>query len=370
MTQKTTLTLVFSILLAVLPLGAETSGTPFSPSPILLSWDEGTTLDLSFPNPTSLRDIATQIGEAAGLSILFEPDFRDRSVAFDGRSLTPEQALRVLAEQGNVFYKPLATRRLLVLDDHPSTRRSHEELGVQVFYLRHAGLTDVMTTLRSIVGAKNVSAVENQGAIVVRDTVEKLALIDTLVTSLDVSPGEVQVEALFYELDESVVSDWVRAASDTAEFRYELAPNQLQRLVDQGAGRVLARPVLHLRNGRSSSFQQAEQKDGTPELVLGLESDRQADQHSISLRTVVRIDSSEIKSRLALKEGAMYLLRNGTLRQGVSEDRREVVLVLTARTLVEPGLASKKQLAWWVGTESSFAHPQPLVLDPVKTLSK
>ena len=370
MIKNPILTLLLTLFLAVLPLGAEVTDVAFSPSPILLSWDEGVTLDLSFPNPTSLRDIAAQIGEAASFSILFEPDFRDRSVAFDARSLSPEEALSVLAEQGNVFYKPLAERRLLVLDDHPTVRRAHEELGVQVFYLRHAELKDVLTTLRTIVGSKNVSAIEDQGAIVVRDTVEKLALIDTLVTSLDVSPGEIQVEALFYELNESVVSEWVQAASNSASFRYELQPGQLQSLVDRGEGRVLARPVLHLRNGRSSSFQQEALKDGTPGLLLGLESDRQTKESSISLRTVVQIAASEIKSRLALEEGAMYLLRSGTLRQSESDDRREVVLVLTATTLIEPGLASQDDLAWWVGTERTFAYPQPLELAPVEKIAK
>ena len=72
------------------------------------------------------------------------------------------------------FYKVLDEHSIIIAADTPQNRRNYEDLVIQTFFLSNAEVKDVMTMLRSLIGAKNVATNEQLNAIIMRDTADKV----------------------------------------------------------------------------------------------------------------------------------------------------------------------------------------------------
>ena len=91
---------------------------------------------------------------------------------------------------------------IMVIPDQAQKRRDYEEEIVRTFYLNNVSipqdLTEITTGLRSLLDLKRISQVNAQNAIIVRETPDKMALIDKIVRDIDKAKPEVivQVEIL------------------------------------------------------------------------------------------------------------------------------------------------------------------------------
>jgi hypothetical protein len=66
---------------------------------------EDATLDLKFAEGTSLEVVLRALGKLAGVNVLFDETYRDRSVTVDLRGVTFEQALELLLSTNGLYYK-------------------------------------------------------------------------------------------------------------------------------------------------------------------------------------------------------------------------------------------------------------------------
>jgi general secretion pathway protein D len=122
-------------------------------------------ISLSFPRPVSVRDIYLALGKAFGINVLFDPKLRDQEVAIELESVNAQDSLEILMRTASHFYKVLDEHTIIVVEDTPQNRRAYEDLVIQTFFLSNAEPKDVMTMLRSLVGAKNVAANDQLNAI-------------------------------------------------------------------------------------------------------------------------------------------------------------------------------------------------------------
>jgi tetratricopeptide (TPR) repeat protein len=67
---------------------------------------------LSFPEPTSLRTILEELGDLAGVNVLFDESFRDRQVTIALEGVTFEQALELVLQTHGLFYKVVDSKTL------------------------------------------------------------------------------------------------------------------------------------------------------------------------------------------------------------------------------------------------------------------
>ena len=158
-------------------------------------------ISLSFPRPVSVQDIYLALGKAFGINVLFDPKLRDQDVAIELESVNAQDALEILMRTTHHFYKVLDEHTIIVVEDTPQNRRSYEDLVIQTFFLSNAEPKDVMTMLRSLVGAKNVAANEQLNAIVLRDSADKVKVAETIIGINDKSRGEVVVDVELLEVD-------------------------------------------------------------------------------------------------------------------------------------------------------------------------
>ena len=116
------------------------------------------------------KTIYQAIGRAAGVNVLFDPDYTSKRIQVDLTSVSLLDALRIVGIQSNTFWRAVTPNTLFVAANSPNKRRDLEEQAVQTFYLTNAtqqnDLTDATTAVRNVLGT-NVKAysVASQNAI-------------------------------------------------------------------------------------------------------------------------------------------------------------------------------------------------------------
>src|SRR5271154_192333 len=137
------------------------------------------------------------IAKLAGLSVIFDQDFTSRRIPVELPNVTLEQALDAVALESKAFWKPLTPTVIFVAPGTPQKRKDVEDEVVRTFYLSNTltpqDLTEVVTSLRSLLDLRRVQQVNAQNAIVIRDTPDKLALAAKIIRDIDKAKPEVLI---------------------------------------------------------------------------------------------------------------------------------------------------------------------------------
>jgi general secretion pathway protein D len=147
------------------------------------------------------------IGKAAGVNVLFDPEYTSKRIQVDLNNVSLLDALRIVGTISNTFWRPVTENTLFVA---ANTRARHTELdeqAVQTFYLSNAwqqnDLTDVQTAIRNLLPNAKVYAVASQNAIVMRATPDELLLAEKLINDLDKARPEVVVDIAVLEVSKN-----------------------------------------------------------------------------------------------------------------------------------------------------------------------
>ena len=154
------------------------------------------------------------MGKAFGINVLFDPKLRPQQVAIELVDVTAQDALEILMRTANHFYKVLDEHTIIVAEDTPQNRRAYEDLVIQTFFLSNAETKDVMTMLRSLVGAKNVASNDQLNAIVLRDTADKVKVAEKIIATNDKSRGEVVINVELLQISTSKLQELGISLSD------------------------------------------------------------------------------------------------------------------------------------------------------------
>ncbi len=143
------------------------------------------------------------IGKLAGLTVIYDPDLQAKRIPVDLNNVTLEQALDISSLQSKSFWKPVTENIIMVIPDQAQKRRDYEEQIVRTFYLSNVAipqdLTEITTGLRQILDLKRIQQVNAQNAIVIRDTPDKIALVDKIIRDIDKAKPEVIVQVQILE---------------------------------------------------------------------------------------------------------------------------------------------------------------------------
>ncbi len=98
---------------------------------------------------------------------------------------------------------------------------------IQTFFLSNAETKDVMTMLRSLVGAKNVASNEQLNAIVLRDTADKVKVAEKIISTNDKSRGEVVIDVELLQINTAMLQELGVSLSDY-RVTQSIEPNPIQ----------------------------------------------------------------------------------------------------------------------------------------------
>jgi general secretion pathway protein D len=163
------------------------------------------------------------VGKAAGINVLFDPEYTSKRISIDLSSTTLPDALRILATVSGTFWKPVTRNTIFVAADTRAKRQQLEQDAVQVFYLANAtqqtDLNDVQTALRNVLVEAKLYSLPSQNAIVVRGTPDQLLLAEQLIDDFDKARPEVVIDVSVLQVDRDKVRNiglqWPQTLSAT-----------------------------------------------------------------------------------------------------------------------------------------------------------
>jgi len=146
-------------------------------------------------------------GRAAGINVLFDPDYNSKRIQVDLNNVSLVDALRIVGTMSNTFWRPITSNTIFVAQNTRVKRTELDEQAVQTFYLSNAwqqnDLNDVQTALRNVLPNAKVYGVASQNAIVMRGTPDELLLSQKLINDLDKARAEVVVDIAVMEVSKN-----------------------------------------------------------------------------------------------------------------------------------------------------------------------
>ncbi len=173
--------------------GAPAELKPVSSEPLTLSMTQDT------------KVIYEAIGKAAGINVLFDPDYNGKRISVELTNVTLMDALRIVGTMSNTFWRPVTSNTIFVAQNNRTKHTELDEQAVQTFYLANAwqqsDLNDVQTALRNVMANVKAYGIPSQNAIVVRGTPDELTLAQKIINDLDKARPEVVVDIAIMEVD-------------------------------------------------------------------------------------------------------------------------------------------------------------------------
>jgi general secretion pathway protein D len=174
-------------------------------SPVLLRPVSNEPLTLHMTEDAKV--IYQAIGKAAGVNVLFDPDYSSKRVPVDLNNVSLVDALRIVGTMSNTFWRPITANTIFVAQNSRVKRTELDEQAVQTFYLTNAwqqnDMNDVQTALRNVMPNAKVYGVASQNAIVMRGTPDELLLAQKLIDDLDKARAEVVVDIAIMEVSKN-----------------------------------------------------------------------------------------------------------------------------------------------------------------------
>jgi general secretion pathway protein D len=197
----------------ILSMGAPVTLVPVSNDPITLHMVEDT------------KVIYQAIGKAAGLNVIFDPDYTSKRIPVDLTSVSLADALRIVGTLSTTFWKPVTPNTIFVAQNNRTKRTDMDDLAVQTFYLTNVSqqndANEILVALRNLLDPSvKVYLVASQNAIVLRATPDELILAEKLINDLDRTRPEVVVDVAVLE----VSRDKIRNLGITLPQSFGLTP--------------------------------------------------------------------------------------------------------------------------------------------------
>jgi len=176
-------------------MGAPAELKPLSNEPLTLHMQE------------DAKMVYQAIGKAAGVNVLFDPDFTAKRIQVDLNNVSLLDALRIVGTISNTFWRPVTDNTIFVAANTRAKRTELDEQAVQTFYLSNAwqatDLTDVNTAIRNLMPNTKAYPVPSQNAVVIRGTPDELLLAQKLINDLDKARPEVVVDIAILEVSKN-----------------------------------------------------------------------------------------------------------------------------------------------------------------------
>jgi general secretion pathway protein D len=174
-------------------MGSPIKLQPVSNDPITLHMVEDT------------KVIYQAIGKAAGLNVIFDPDYTSKRVPVDLTNVSLMDALRIVGMLSGTFWKPVTSNTIFVAQNNRTKHTDLDDLAVETFYLTNVSqqndANEILVAIRNLLDPSiKVFLVTSQNAIVLRATPDELALAEKIINDLDRTRAEVVVDVAVLEV--------------------------------------------------------------------------------------------------------------------------------------------------------------------------
>ncbi len=168
-----------------------------------------------------------------GIKAAFDPDLPSRRVHLRVDDVDFATAISLLAQTSGTFWRPVGADMIFVAADTNEKRKQFAVQATQTFALSSAvapeEMTELLRVLREITASTRVELDTASRSITIRDTPEKLALANELISQVERARGEVMLEIELLEVDKDKATKLGIAPPASAQ-AFLISPNDIRAL--------------------------------------------------------------------------------------------------------------------------------------------
>ena len=174
-------------------------------------------ITLNFKN-TNVKEAFELLAKLSGINILFDEEVRAQPVTVFVKDVSFYQAMNLLLSTNKLFMKKISDDTIIIVPKTKAKMEQYQDLVVKTFYLNTAKSKDMVNLLRSMFEIKKIYVNEPLNSLTVRETPEKIKLIDKVIAANDLKEAEVilDVEILEISRTKSLKYGWNFTDSLTA----------------------------------------------------------------------------------------------------------------------------------------------------------
>ena len=247
-------------------------------------------ITLNFKN-TNIKEVFELLSKLSGINIMFDEEVRAQPVTIFVKDVSFQYALNLLLSTNKLFMKKISADTIIVVPKTKAKLDQYQDLVMKTFYLNSAKSKDMVNLLRSMLDTRKVYVNEALNSLTVRDTPEKIKLVEKVIAANDLKEAEVilDVEILEISRNKSLQYGWnfqpglaagativadsprVSTSEGTAGLSTGIALSELRnlgsdniiltlpslvvRLIKQDSdAQTLANPRVRVLNNRSAKF--------------------------------------------------------------------------------------------------------------------
>jgi len=180
--------------------------TALSQSPLGKTDDEK--INLKFSKEVPLENVFSALAKMADMNIIFDPGFKTGKLAITMDNVTLTQSLDRICLLKNLFYKLLDPRTIIIIPDTDAKRKAYDEQIIKNYYLSNIKADDCVKLITRIGKIKNITADPFQNTVTVRDTPDRVALVERLIRLYDKRKAEVLVKVDIMEVNKDRLAQY------------------------------------------------------------------------------------------------------------------------------------------------------------------
>lgn len=154
---------------------------------------------LNFKN-TNIKEVFELLSKLSGINILFDEEVKAQQVTVFVKDVSFQYALNLLLSTNKLFMKKLSMDTIMIIPKTKSKLDQYQDLVMKTFYLNNAKSKDIVNLLRSMADTKKVYVNEVLNSLSIRDTPEKLKLVERIIAANDLKEAEVILDVEILEI--------------------------------------------------------------------------------------------------------------------------------------------------------------------------
>jgi general secretion pathway protein D len=156
-------------------------------------------ITLNFKN-TNIKEVFELLSKLSGINILFDEEIKAQPVTVFVKDVSFQYALNLLLSTNKLFMKKLSADTIIVIPKTKAKLDQYQDLVMKTFYLSNAKAKDIVNLLRAMADTKKVYVNEVLNSLTVRDTPEKIKLVEKIISANDLKEAEVILDVEILEI--------------------------------------------------------------------------------------------------------------------------------------------------------------------------
>jgi general secretion pathway protein D len=157
-------------------------------------------ISLNFKN-TNIKDVFEFLSKLAGINIMFDDEVKSMPVTVFVKDVSFQYALNLLLSTNKLFMKKVSADTIIIIPRNKAKSEQYQDLLVRTFYINNAKSKEIVNLLKTMLDVKKVYVNEVLNSLTIRDTPEKLKLVEKVIAANDLKEAEVILDVEILEIN-------------------------------------------------------------------------------------------------------------------------------------------------------------------------